>query len=209
MLARGKIQPSMPSPLIRFRLLFLIVASWSTAAVAAEVPALADWLARLTPPPAESLPLTIPFKEARQYPFRKYPKNFSGQIVLEFNGDVLVTYEFPSAYRLVLAEDSVQLEEPGSESRDLGNPPGLALLRSLMRWDVPAIKRDWSLSSATENGDETTLDLLPVDPDFAQSVRSLQIVFLSERVTAVTVKQADGQQREYQFGEPVSGSEAP
>ncbi len=192
----------------RLLVLLVLMAGWAEP-LRSEEPSLDDWLARLTPPPAESLPLTIPFKEARTYPFRKYPKDFSGKIILEANGDVRVDYAFPSAYRLVLTDGGARLEEPGGDTRDLGNPPGLALLRSLMRWDVPGIERAWDLTSAAESDGATILELAPADARFAEKVSSLTIVFRPERVTGVTVKQTDGQQRDYQFAPPVDASAAP
>ncbi|WOO42329.1 hypothetical protein [Rubellicoccus peritrichatus] len=182
----------------------LVASACESYAAATELgpEALKETLDKLAPPQSEH-GFTIPFKEARSFPFRRYPKNFEGKVYAAADGQLAIVYSFPSSYRIIISGDQIELIYDDGETRDLSGEAGLHVFTDLLKWDTEAISQNWPTSSVNEQDGRYYVTLVPIDSTLAKSIKELSFQFDDQRVFSVSIKQRDGVGRKYEFGPAV------
>lgn len=137
------------------------------------------------------------FDEERSFPFRRFPKRYSGEMFRAPDGGVAICYQSPRELRLIIESDVIQLDEGDGKLRELRTEGDDArAISDLLRGDLEALSRDWRIEEI-----ESGFRLSPKEGSSAEAIDYIDVTIADGRVRAVKVKQRDQVVRDYQFGE--------
>lgn len=139
----------------------------------------------------------ITFDEERSFPFRRFPKRYSGEMFRAPNGAVAICYRDPREIRLLIEDDMIWLDEGDGQLRELpAEGDDARAISDLLRGDLQTLSRDWKIE-AIDNG----FRLSPKEDSDAEAIDYIDVMINSTRVLGVKVRQRNQVIREYEFGE--------
>lgn len=148
----------------------------------------------------------IAFTEEREFPFRKYPKRFAGQMFRAPSGELAIIYIEPRPLRLIIKPTEIILDQGDGEVRDLPTDSADArAIGDLLRGDLEQLRIGWT-NETIDGG----LRLTPKEGAAGEAVKFIDVRVTDGRVSAVAVYQRNQVVRRYAFGELtwVSGADA-
>jgi hypothetical protein len=151
-------------------------------------------LAALAWPPGDQV-ARVAFTEERQFPFRRFPKRFSGTLDRSPSGELILSYTQPVRERLLLLPEGIYFENADGQRRELPAEAGyVRVLRDLIGGDQQALQRDWQIEPKTDG-----FTLTPKAPALDGSLKRVEVTVADGRVRGVQVFLSDGVVRRYTF----------
>ncbi len=141
----------------------------------------------------------VSFTEERQFPFRRFPKRFSGTLDRSPEGELILAYTQPNRERLLLLKDGIYFEDSEGQRRKLPAEAGyVRVLRDLIGGDQEALRQDWRTEPRPDG-----FALYPKSPQMDRALKRVEVTVDEGRVRTVQVFLSDGVERRYSFG-PLS-----
>ncbi|GHB90772.1 hypothetical protein [Cerasicoccus arenae] len=138
----------------------------------------------------------LAFTEERNFPFRKFPKRYAGNMFRAPNGELAICYESPHAFRLVIQGDAILLDDGDGQLRPLPTDGADArVVSDLLRGDLGRLRADWT-NEPIDDG----LRLTPTLESIRKEIKYIDVTFADGRVQTVTVNQRNQAIRRYEFG---------
>ncbi|MBC2594383.1 hypothetical protein H5P28_08950 [Ruficoccus amylovorans] len=138
----------------------------------------------------------VAFTEERQFPFRRFPKRFSGTLDRSPQGELVLCYTEPGRERLLILADGIYFEGSDGQRRELPAEAGyVRVLRDLIGGDQTALRRDWRAELASGG-----FTLYPATPEMDRTLKRVEVGVEDGRVSTVQVFLSDGVVRRYKFG---------
>lgn len=164
-----------------------------------------DMLQRLVWPERPETAM-LAFSEERTFPFRRFPKRYTGKMYRSPEGDLAIVYDSPRSMRLLIRGDSIQLDDGSGSLQTIPSDrfDGHAI-SDLLRGDVQQLKTNWNIEPTADG-----LKLSPKSESIAANIDFIEVYFASQSVQSVRVHQSNQATRNYEFGEVVwiSGDDA-
>lgn len=139
----------------------------------------------------------IPFKEERQFPFRRFPKRYAGAMYRAPEGALAICYD--DGVRLIIKPNGILLDEGDGSLAPL--PAGSAdakAIGDLIRGDIIQLRTNWD-AELTDSG----LRLRPRSDSVREAIKYVEVTVESGRVTKVQVHQINQLVRTYEY-DPLS-----
>jgi hypothetical protein len=151
-------------------------------------------LVALAWPPGDQV-ARVTFTEERQFPFRRFPKRFSGTLDRSPDGELILCYTQPVRERLLLLPEGIFFENADGQRRELSAEAGyVRVLRDLIGGDQEALLHDWRIEPRADG-----FTLYPKDPALDGSLKRVEVTVAEGRVRGVQVFLGDGVVRRYTF----------
>jgi len=180
------------SPLPKTTLLPLVVLLASLLC-GAEQTAFDTYAAALTWPERDET-AKLSFSEERHFPFRRFPKRYSGAMYRTPTGELAIVYE--RGVRIVIRTEGLFIDE--GDGRLRAAPMGATdaqAIGDLIRGDLDRLRNNWE-AEKIDNG----LRLRPRRESVREAIKRVDVTISEGRVSTVQVHQRNQAVRAYALG---------